>query len=195
MDAQNAFGCIDDLQPLKDALLREFGFTWGMVATFTDAEFAAGSSTEKKRYLGLAMYKICWRLRKGCCIPWCTRDTASNLDLPAAAGSGTHQDHDEDLEAIYGTKIDDPSQLVYDIELMVDEIFDKCYQICAHHHDQRTTRKYTQSVTTLQNEVRFVITVAFKKVFHDKSLTCLLICSSSTRPILVIATFLGEILR
>lgn len=152
--AQRSEGCIIDLQQLqelKDEVFGEFGYTWPMVSTLSDDEFAAlGSSDDRRAFLGSVWSKIIWRVRNNCYIPWCNRE-ASHHPL-AAARFGYHEDHDDALMEIYGKKIANPSAMCKDIEEMTDEIFDKTYESCTHHHDQRTSAEYHRPVSALQNE-------------------------------------------
>ena len=155
VEAQNTRGCVDDLQPLKDVVLDEFGFEWSRIATFSDDMYIKGSSSSKKDFLGSAMRGIIWRIRKRCIFPGCSRVAANHSD--PGARCAYHDDHEDMLMVPYDDyKLANPANLVRDIPTMVDEIFDCTFQKCSKHHDQKVLAEYFIPASKLRNNVSFV---------------------------------------
>ena len=102
------------------------------------------------------MYAVVARIRDTCCIPWCTRKSTNNPFAPF--GYGFHEDHQTDLYELFGVKVNNPSAMTMDIPGMVDEIFDKCFHCCAHHHDQKVSAEYVRPASALQNELIYEAT-------------------------------------
>lgn len=48
--------------------------------------------------------------------------------------------------------------MTMDIPGMVDEIFDKCFHCCAHHHDQKGLAEFVRPASALQNELIYEAT-------------------------------------
>lgn len=137
---------------LKQVVKAEFGYDWTMVCSTPDDELMSMSHPGViQNELGSIMYSIASRFRDDCFMPGCVNKT-SNSDL-SAAGYGMHEDHQDELTQVYGAKFDDPKNLCYNVEYMLDEIFDKCFHVCTCHHDYKVG--YERSASNLQCELNY----------------------------------------